>query len=136
MNSAESFKIGFLIKCAEDGCTPEQIHARIKLAAEKKAEGTGLWGLVDKYAVSPVANAVSGLIPDTHAMLNYIGPYAAGAAIAGPPAAGALAGYGLAQAQNEPADVGTALKDEELSAYYDAIGKLRRMRKAQQQHAH
>lgn len=49
MNKQEAFKIGFLSRCIEDGCSPQEIDRRAKLAAD----------LMTKEAVAPVAGAAA-----------------------------------------------------------------------------
>ena len=104
MTDKEAFKIGFLMKCAEEGLTPSQVESRItdSVAIIKKAE-TNAWD---------VLKTVTGK--------------AWPLALAAPWVAGGLGGYALSQAGDEMYSVEEAKKREELAEYYRAIDQLKR----------
>lgn len=83
LTAREAFKVGFLKRCAFDGLSPEQTAQSVKMAAEKLSF---IGGLLDKGW--DVAKGVG------NAALSYGVPLA----LAAPPVAGGLAGYGLAKA--------------------------------------
>lgn len=83
LTAREAFKVGYLKRCAVDGLSPEQTSQSVKTAAEKLSF---LGGLMDKGW--DLAKGVGG------AAVGYGLPLA----LAAPPIAGGLAGYGLAKA--------------------------------------
>ena len=97
MNAKDAFKVGFLLKCASDGCdTIEKIQARI--------DATRILSKQADYGLDTIRNAISSIVPQM-----------ATAAIAAPPVIGGLAGYALANATGESYTPKDALHDEELS---------------------
>jgi hypothetical protein len=119
MTPVEAFKAGFLAKCAEDGCSPEEICQRIRKAASVGGAVTG--------AASAAGGALSGVAKTAL-------PYILTALLAGPPAVGALGGWGLGRMVNDDFDPDEVLKNEELTAYHSAIQDLKASQARKKQH--
>jgi len=117
MTEKEAFKIGFLLKCAEDGLTVEQVESRIQQRASLFKKEAGPW--------------------DTFTSILSRGVDAAGAvadkafwpAVIAPPLLGIAGAYGLSRAQDDTYDVDEAKKREEIAAYRRAIDQLNRSRR-------
>lgn len=108
MTDKEAFKFGFLLRCAQEGLTPEETRQRIeKTAALKRADF------------------------DPLAAMRSVGKGALLTALVAPPAVGALGGYALATAHDDNYDVDEAKKEEELAEYYRAIDQLGRSNRLQ-----
>ena len=115
MTPQEAFKVGFLIRCAEEGLTPQQTEERIeKTAAAIKQGKIGDWMPSPSTFTDP---------------LKWIANKALLAGIVAPPAVGAAGGWALANAQDDEYNVDEAKKEEELAAYYRAIDQLSRSRR-------
>lgn len=108
MTPQESFRLGFLTRCAEEGCDVEEIRGRVKLASalikfadiiprEVRDLGSAGWAAAKGLMTLPL-----------HATLY-------GMATSG--ALGAGAGYGLAKLQNADVDPEEAKRQELISAY-------------------
>jgi hypothetical protein len=117
MTPQENFRFGFLLRCAEEGCTTEEIQERVKLAhdrlqvaaREKQAfAGPGFAG-VARDVLSPVWNLGKTLVT---APLH-----ATALGIAGSAALGGAGGYALAKLQNADVDPEEAKRQELMAAY-------------------
>lgn len=119
MTPKEAFKIGFLEKCAEDGCTNEEIMQRISHAKFFiKSAGP----VLDK-----VGGAVGGAARGTLDAFRNTLPWA----LLLPPAIGLGGGALLARAQDDAYDSEEARKREELAEYHRAIERLSKLRARQ-----
>jgi len=119
MNTKEAFKVGFLHKCAEDGLTPEQTFARAKKAtAMMKVAGAG----------AELLGGAKDVVGGAGSLLWRLG---LPAALLGPPAVGALGGYGIAQLGEETFDAEEAKKRELVAAYERASQQLERSKQRQ-----
>jgi len=104
LTQQERFRMGFLLRCAEEGCDRDEIQTRVKLAKElprliKEAEGftdhlTNLASWLVKYPV-----------------------YGVGASMAGAGALGLYGGRQLGKAMGEARDP-EEIKQQELAALY------------------
>lgn len=101
MNKQEAFKIGFLSRCIEDGCSPEEISQRAKLAADLMTK-EGFAQLAAPLAAGAGIGAASGFGDNLKNLINQA-PGLATAAVAAPYAAGGLLAY-LSHSANEAAD--------------------------------
>jgi hypothetical protein len=111
----EAFKVGFLARCVRDGLTPEQIHDRVKTAADLFEKEAFLGSLI-----GAAGNAVKGM-----------GGYALPLAIAAPPVLGGLGGYALAKATDvDDTDVEDIKGQEVLDEYRRQAERLRRLQAA------
>jgi len=145
MTPKEAFKIGFLEKCAADGCSPKETLQRINHATAivKSADwvsslksmvapliggGAGIAGeraLGGSGLAGGVAGASAGtLAADWKTMLPYL--------LFAPPAAGLGGGYALSQMQDDTYDADEAKKREEVAEYNRAIERLRKLQARQQ----
>lgn len=98
----QAFKLGFLLKCAQDGLTPEQTDARIDAVLTKAALGETFGKFLD------VATGVGGL----------------GLAAGG--LAGAGVGYALGQATEPPVDPDEIKKQELIQVLNQYADRARR----------
>lgn len=117
LSARDAFKVGFLARCTEDRCTPEEIAGRVKLAVdlvEKRAKMlTDLVG----HGVD-VAKGIGG------GLLNYGVPLA----LAAPPIMGGAAGYGLARMTDiDDTDVADIKNREVIEEYRRQADRLRRL---------
>lgn len=106
----EAFRMGFLMRCAEEGCDMAEITSRTKFASDlreltKKADANALWQLISNVSTLPLQISTVGL--------------AAGAL------GGGAAGYGLAKLTNRPIDPEEAKRQELISAYKLQTDKIR-----------
>lgn len=120
MTNEEAYKIGFLLRCAEEGLQPDQINQRIKQAAlQKTAQGKLLSWLGG--GANKVLGGLLGAIMST-------GKYGL---IAGPPLAGAAGGYMLAKGRDDDFDPEEAKKRELIEEYHRALDQFNRSRRVQ-----
>ncbi len=103
----ESFRLGFLLRCAEEGCTPAEIKERVKLAVAPALLGGGLSTL--RSLLSPTWNSLK--------TMGTFPLHATALGIAGAAAAGGAGGYGLAKLQNSDVDPDEAKRQELISAF-------------------
>jgi len=109
----ESFRLGFLLRCAEEGLDIHQVEDRVKLAGHLK-----------RAIVSP-GGAVKDTISAAKLFLGLplqLGALGLGTAALG----GAGAGYGLAKFQNQAVDPEEAKRQELVAAYRLHADKARR----------
>lgn len=115
LTPSEAFKVGFLLKCAEDGLTPEQILARVREMRTGLSKQAVIGGLLDK-----ALDAGGGI---AKSMASYGIP----AAIIAPPAIGALGGYALSKATDiDDTDVNGIKNQEVVDEYNRQTDRLRR----------
>ena len=117
MTEKEAFKIGFLLKCAEDGLTVDQVESRIQQRASSIKKEAGGWDLA-KSVLGGGIN-LAGKVLDK----------AFWPAVIAPPLLGIAGAYGLSRAQDDTYDVDEAKKREEIAAYRRAIDQLNRSRR-------
>ncbi len=112
----ENFRLGFLLRCAEEGCDAAEIQERVKFAELQKTGGT-------------FADTIRSLLSAGKVLVNT--PIKATAlGIGGSALLGGAGGYGLAKMQNSDIDPEEAKRQELISAYH-VQGDLAR-RRAQQ----
>lgn len=115
MTPQEAFKIGFLMRCAEEGLTPDQTAERIeKVAAAVKEGKAGDWIPSPSTFTDP---------------MKWLANKALWGTLVVPPVVGGVGGYALATAGDDEYDIEEAKKEEELAAYYRAIDQLARSRR-------
>lgn len=122
MTPQEQFRLGFLMRCAEEGCTPEEIQERVKLANEHLSGG-----------VKTANSSVLGPLWSAAKTLGYMPIHASALGIAGSAALGGIGGYGLAKFQNADVDPEEA-KQQELIAALKLQAELARRRASQRQY--
>lgn len=118
MNTREAFKFGFLLRCAEEGLTVDQISDRTeKLASAMKT--ADVWNWLKSFGLG-----AAKAIPWTIGAALKGGALAAG----GGALLGAGSGYALSKALDDTVDT-TEARDEELIAeYHRALQDLLRRR--------
>lgn len=115
LSPRESFKVGFLGRCAEAGMTPDQMLGVIKQAQDKLAFVSGLLGGL-KDVASGVGGAVTG--------------YGIPLALAAPPVLGGIAGYGLGRLSDiDDTDIDDIKDQEVLDEYKRQTARLLREQK-------
>lgn len=117
MTNEEAFKIGFLMRCAEEGLVPESVAARIKQASlHKDANVLTSW-------VTGAGTAGAGIAKRFVGSLLNLGKLGL---IAAPPLAGVAGGYTLAKATQDDFDTDEARKRELIAEYQQALDQLTR----------
>jgi hypothetical protein len=96
----EAYKIGFLVRCAEEGLSAEQTKQRVKQA---------------NWIPTPISN-----------LLTTLGKGGLFGALVAPAAIGGIGGVALGKARDDDFDMEEAKKEEELAEYYRAIEQLSR----------
>lgn len=121
LTRSECFRMGFLMRCAEEGCTPEEVAARVAFGREKSAFNWDVSDMVTK----PIGKALSAA-----KFLALLPLRASGYGILAGAGLGAAGGYGLAKMQNGTLDPEEAKRQELISAY-QFQAELARRRAAQ-----
>lgn len=106
MTLDDSFKVGYLAWCADQGMDEEQTRAHIKKAMSKEA-----------FFGPALGRVVGAPIDFAKALMPYAIPLGIGAGIGVPVAAGLTGGYLAAKATQDDTSVDEAKTDEELSEY-------------------
>lgn len=109
MTPAENFKMGFLMRCADEGCNPDEVRMRVKIAKS--------W-----------AERIMGLGAAASPLLQYwlTSPlHLQGLGMLGGAGVGAGVGYGLARLQNSDVDVEDAKRNELIEAYRQQADRTR-----------
>ena len=130
LTAKENFRMGFLMRCAEEGCTAEDIRTRVKLAHVLRSLGQ------DEQFVKEAADPVTAT---TNKALGGLG-WLAGSALSSPFTAamygvggagvlGAAGGYGLAKLQDQEVDPEDAKHQELVAAYRAQAERIRRKTK-------
>lgn len=105
MTPQEQFRFGFLARCAEEGCSPQEIELRVKAATAPKTPWEFVWSMLS--GIGGPAGRFAATAP-VHAAL-------AGAGIAG--LGGAGTGYLLAKSRDTQIDP-EEVKARELADTY------------------
>lgn len=117
LTEKQAFKVGFLLRCADEGLTMEETHARVKAALAKQANPliTGAGKMI---------GGLASLVPGAASLL-------AAGSIAAPLAVGAGGGY-LASKMTQPGDevLDQAKRDEVIGEYERLADEARRKAKA------
>lgn len=101
LTAKDAFRLGFLLRCAEDGRTPEQIRSMTKVA------GVGSEWLKSLMSLGAGAGELAIKAP----------LYAGGALLAGSAATGALAGHTAAKLTEADSDPEETKRQELMAAY-------------------
>lgn len=144
MTPTQAFKTSFLFRCADEGLTLEQTHARVKaaLAVARGEKRAYLWGVAGGAGSgAAVGGAVGG--PGGATLGGALGavaasplaPYAAVLGLGVPAAAGWLGGKALAESRKDPLTVDEAKANEELAEFQRLTDRARRLKQLRlQQH--
>jgi hypothetical protein len=119
MKNEEAYKIGFLLRCAEEGLAPDQITDRVKQASLNKRAFPG-----EKLLAGGLGAA--GKVLGNAFSLAKLG------LIAGPPIAGAAGGMALAKARQDDFDPEEAKKRELIAEYQRALDQFKRSQRVQE----
>lgn len=120
MTAQEQFRVGFLMRCAEDGCTLEDISQRIKQANNPLWMGAGIGA--GQAAVSGLSN-LKDLFYDYMKSPAYI----AGVGIPLAAAAGGALGHGAGIVQSQDADPAELKRQELLQAYKVQAARIKQL---------
>lgn len=115
----EKFRFGFLQRCAEEGCTIEDIRTRVKFAEAFLRDAT----VLEKKA---------GWLDTLKALAShgFWLPVTVGAlGVGGAATLGAGTGWSLAKMQNQPVDPEEAKQQELLAAYRAQVDRINRKMK-------
>lgn len=123
MTPQENFRLGFLMRCAEEGCTSEEVQERVKIASDH------LNGTMVKSAIGNVA----GSLWSAAKTIGYMPVHASALGIAAAAGLGGVGGYGLAKLQSSDIDPEEA-KQQELIAAYKLQAEMVRRRASQRQY--
>ncbi len=107
MNATEARQIGLLMRCVDDGMDVDDIRQFV----EKRA---GFFAGAGKVTAKGMD------------LLKSLSGFGLGAAILGPPAIGATAGYGVSQLGSPSYDVEDVRHEEKMQAYRNAMAELAR----------
>lgn len=105
LTAQENFRLGFLLRCAEEGCDTTEIRERVKLASA-----------LTKFAWSVTNDVISPLWSAAKAV-GTLPIHMTAAGLAGSAVLGGAGGYGLAKLQNSDIDPEEAKRQELISAY-------------------
>jgi len=108
LDQRQAFKFGFLLRCADEGLTPEQTQVRVKEAC-------------DRLEQIKTANVLGGI--------GGIGKFLMNAGLlglGGSAALGAAGGAGLASLMEEDADPEDVKRQELAAAYQQQAERIRR----------
>jgi hypothetical protein len=119
MTAQEQFRVGFLMRCAEDGCTLEDISQRIK-QANPFFMGAGIGG--GQAVVGGLSN-LKELFYDYMKSPAYI----AGVGIPLAAAAGGALGHGAGIVQSQDADPAELKRQELLQAYKVQAARIKQL---------
>jgi hypothetical protein len=117
LNSRESFKVGFLQRCADAGLSLDETRQVVKQATE----------LVKTAAISDLlVGPYRTTLDVAGAGAKNLGNVGLAAALLGPGAIGAAAGYGLSRVTDvDDTDVSAIKKRELIDEYYQQIDMLK-----------
>lgn len=126
MTNEEAYKFGFLMRCAEEGLSQDQITERIKQASLNKTAGIGSEILGGVKAFGGKGVDLAGRLFGSLLSLGKIG------LIAGPPVAGMAGGYVLGKARSDDFDPEEAKQQELIAEYQRALDQFNRSQRVQE----
>lgn len=128
LTTEQAFKVGFLLKCAEDGLTLRETNERIKQTIATLEKRAIIWPLLAGLGTGAawLGGKAIGAIPGTLSAAGTLG-------IAAPVVAGAGGGYLLAKGTSADKHlVGDAKQDEILGEYERLADEARRRARLKQ----
>ena len=119
MTAQEQFRAGFLMRCAEDGCTMDDVRQRVKMA-NPLLVGAGIAG------GQGLVNAFSGA---KNILYDYMKSpaYVAALGLTGATVLGGAAGHTLGKVQSQDADPEEMKKQELLQAYKTQASRIKQL---------
>ena len=111
MLPSQMFKVGFLLRCADEGLSEEAIEERVQMALQfvGHIEKQGLWGL--GKGIKGVSDFAKGLV-----LWSLVGGGVAGG----------MGGYAAGALTDEPAEPEEVKKQELIAAYQQHADRVRR----------
>ncbi len=132
LTDKQKFKAGVLLKCASEGLTIEQTHAKVKQLIQMQKQALGVLDIPAR-----LLSAAGGIAGSTIRAAPAALSTAATIGIAAPVAAGLAGGYGLAKATNPDKHVIDDLKQDEIVGEYERLAdeakRRSRIKKLQEQ---
>jgi hypothetical protein len=121
----QAFKVGFLVRCADEGLTPEEIAERVK-AASAMEKLSFIFPLMTGAATA-AGSFIGGLPGKALQFAGALAPAAGVAAVGAPVLAGAGLGYlGAKATASDSDDLEQAKQDEIEGEYYRLSQEARR----------
>jgi hypothetical protein len=117
LTEKQAFKVGFLLRCADEGLTIEETHRRVKTGLEKQA--TPLLGPVLGSAVSGGTQMIKGLL----GMVPGLSQAGLVGLLGLPVAAGAGAGLAAAKMTSRGDDALDEAKRDEVVGEYQRLAE-------------
>jgi len=117
MTDAQAFKLGFRMRCIDEGLSAEQTRDRMEKAASM---------LKHAGIIQTLMGLLSGGAKVVGNIAKPIVSHGLTAALVGPPLAGVGGGYALSRLNNDVYNKDEAKTDEELAELYRAIEELQR----------
>lgn len=128
LNEKEAFKVGFLMRCAEEGLTMQETHQRIKLALASNimlVKEAIPWYLQPfTYAGGKAMDLATAGVKTIPSILSY----GAAAGLVAPIAAGAGIGYGAAKFTTPDHAIIDEAKQDEVIGEYERLAEEARRR--------
>jgi hypothetical protein len=126
MTPKEQFRAGFLLRCAEEGCSMADVQDRVKAASTKEAF---IAGLGTGVGVAAGQSAIGGAGKVKDLVMDYLkSPVAMlGTGIVGSAALGGGAGHVLGKMHSEEVDPNELKQQELLQAYKTQAARIRQL---------
>lgn len=124
MTPKEQFRAGFLLRCAEEGCSMADVQARVKTAV-----AAVLPGLLTGAGVAGGQAAIGGLGKAKDLLVDYLkSPIAMlGAGTVASAGLGGVVGHGLGKLHSEDVDPNELKQQELLQAYRTQAARIRQL---------
>lgn len=124
MTPKEQFRAGFLLRCAEEGCSMADVQARVKTAV-----AAVLPGVLTGAGVAGGQAAIGGLGKAKDLLVDYLkSPIAMlGAGTVASAGLGGVVGHGLGKLHSEDVDPNELKQQELLQAYRTQAARIRQL---------
>lgn len=123
----QAFKVGFLLRCGDEGLTAEEIAERVKAAATMEKMAFPILGPLLTGAATATGSFVGGLPGRAVQLAGALAPAVGVAAVGAPVLAGAGLGYlGAKATASDSDDLEQAKQDEIEGEYYRLAQEARR----------
>lgn len=124
MTPKEQFRAGFLLRCAEEGCSMADVQARVKTAV-----AAILPGVLTGAGVAGGQAAIGGLGKAKDLLVDYLkSPIAMlGAGTVASAGLGGVVGHGLGKLHSEDVDPNELKQQELLQAYRTQAARIRQL---------
>ena len=125
MTPKEQFRAGFLLRCAEEGCSMADVQSRVKAASPAAI----LPGVLTGAGVAGGTAAIGGLGKAKDLLFDYLkSPIAMlGAGTVASAGLGGVVGHGLGKLHSEDVDTNELKQRELLQAYRTQAARIRQL---------